>query len=109
MGREVFEYNSIASAMTTIGSIKDSAKKELDGITEELSLAITNTQSENQALGGSIGPIWDKWNAFSDKFVEFSTTVNATIEKVSGTSTSASSQNQTYENTAASTIGGEQA
>ena len=108
MGREVFEYNSIASEMTTIGSIKDSAKRELDGITEELSLAITNTQSEDQALGGSIGQIWEKWNAFSAKFVLFSNEVNTTIEKVSGTSaSSASSQNQTYETTAASTIGGE--
>ena len=108
MGREVFEYNSIASAMTTIGSIKDSAKKELDCITDELSLAITNIQSDDQALGGSIGPIWEKWNAFSEKFVLFSNEVNTTIEKVSGTSTSASSQNQSYEATASSTIGGEQ-
>ena len=32
MGREVFEYNSIATGMTTIGSIKNSAKKTLDEI-----------------------------------------------------------------------------
>ncbi len=106
MGREVFEYNSVAAAMTNIGSIKDAAKRELDGITEELSYAITNTRDEEQALGGSIGPIWEKWNAFSEKFVAFSNNVNATIERVSGTSTSTSSQNQGFESTAAATVGG---
>lgn len=106
MAKEIFEYNSVAAAMTNIGSIKDSAKKELDGITEELSAAITNTQGEDQALGGSIGPIWDKWNIFAEKFVAFSNNVNATIDKVSGTTNSASSTNQSYENVAATNIGG---
>ena len=100
---EIFNYTNVKSDMDSIVSYKDSAKATLDEITVLLSDNINNS-GVDQALGGSIGPIWNKWNAFSESFVQFSQYINSIRDLVEGGQGSASSQNQNFEATNASTI-----
>lgn len=100
---EIFNYSNVKAALTNVDSAKASARSALDRGTNALTSSIA-TGSDNAATalsGTSATAIKQKWDMLSEKFVEFTSYIDRTIDKAQ----QAAQANQSFESESISSIG----